>query len=197
MKQLSTLFSILVLCGGLTAGEQEYNGKSLNYWLQRLESQDKLVRQNSVHALGKIRSRSPQINEALKKALRDKEPNVRAEAADSLGRRRSGARNCISVLIEVFQQDKDTFVRGAAALAMGQIGGNSQAAAALAKGLKDKSLHIRTHASYALGRMGRSAQTVVPALVEALKDSSVTVRRNAKNALQRIDPAALQRAEKK
>ncbi len=197
MKPLLSLCIVLGLCSTLVAGEPEFNGKSVEYWLKQIKHHDKLVRQNAVHALGRIRSRSREIQPALLAALKDKEANVRAEAADSLGRRRYFARDSIPVLIKVFENDKDVYVRGAAALALGYIGGDSDAAAALAKGLKDESLHIRTHASYALGRMRRSAKVAVPALVRALKDSSVTVRRNARNALQRIDPDALRRAEKK
>ena len=67
---------------------------------------------------GKIQS--PAIISALLKLLRDKDPNIRAVAAISLGRTETADEGLIDTLIELLE-DKDRIVRQSACLSLGRL----------------------------------------------------------------------------
>jgi HEAT repeat protein len=138
--------------------------------------------------------------------LRDRDEFVRREAAFALGLTRSPT--CVAALAATVETDKKPSVRGAAAVALGQIGDASAApslAGALARRLPatgffnrlrrkkvEEDEFVRRAAAVSLGQMG--SRDSVPALVEALSDvrSPGDVRRECARALGIIgDPAAV------
>jgi HEAT repeat protein len=138
--------------------------------------------------------------------LRDRDEFVRREAAFALGLTRSPT--CVAALAATAETDKKPSVRGAAAVALGQIGDASAApalAGALARRLPATGLFnrlrrkkveedefVRRAAAVSLGQI--ASRDSVPALVEALSDvrSPGDVRRECARALGIIgDPAAV------
>jgi HEAT repeat protein len=138
--------------------------------------------------------------------LRDRDEFVRREAAFALGLTRSPT--CVASLAAAVEIDKKPSVRGAAAVALGQIGDPSAAPAlsgALARRLPatgifnrlrrkkvEEDEFVRRSAAVSLGQIG--SRESVPALVEALSDvrSPGDVRRECARALGRIgDPSAV------
>ena len=80
-------------------------------------------------------------------------------------------------------QDKDSYVRAAAARALGEIGDVS-AVPALIETLRDDHMGIRSSAAGALGKIGDVC--AVPALIKRLKDEMDAVRCHAAHALSKI-----------
>ena len=77
-------------------------------------------------------------------------------------------------------KDKDTYVRQAAAQALGKIGAKAKAAVpALANALKDQRPAVRQAAAQALGQIGAEAKAAVPALRAAMRDNEVGEVRGA------------------
>ena len=137
--------------------------------------------------------------------LRDRDEFVRRESAYALGLARSNF--ALDALVAAVETDKQASVRGAAAVALGQIG-DARAVPALAAALlrrlpsSDSSKRnkrrkaetdefVRRAAAVSLGQTG--SREAVPALIEALSDERAPgdVRREAARSLGRIgDPAA-------
>ncbi len=107
--------------------------------------------------------------QALADALKDKDADVRKNAALSLGRYGDKAVPAVPALIEALK-DGAVDVRGAAAVALGRIGPPAKdAASGLADLLKDKQADVRGAAALALLRIGKAANSAVPALTDATK----------------------------
>lgn len=138
--------------------------------------------------------------------LRDRDEFVRREAAYALGLTRSPT--SVTALNAAVETDKKPSVRGAAAVALGQIGDAGAApalAGALARRLPatgffnrlrrkkvEEDEFVRRAAAIALGQI--ASRESVPALVEALSDTRAPsdVRRECARALGNIgDPAAV------
>lgn len=138
--------------------------------------------------------------------LRDRDEFVRREAAYALGVARSPLG--VQPLSAALQADKQASVRGATAVALGQVGDASGApalASALTRRLQAPGLFnrlrrrkveedefVRRAAAVSLGQIG--SREAVPVLVEALSDARAPgdVRREAARALGLIgDPAAV------
>jgi HEAT repeat protein len=137
--------------------------------------------------------------------LGDRDEFVRREAAYALGLSRS--RDCVSALAAAVESDKKPSVRGAAAVALGQIA-DSAAVPALTGALSrrlpangflnrvrqrkvEEDEFVRRAAAVALGQL--KSRDAVPALVEALSDerAPADVRREAARSLGLIgDPSA-------
>jgi HEAT repeat protein len=131
----------------------------------------------------------------LSDALKDPSPEVRAAAAESLGRLSEYAREALPELVEAFKDKKaDRFVRGHAAVAIGRIGGDGARAAvpALSEAVTDKDApaDVRRSAATALGALKADGAGGAAALGQALKDGSVDVRRAAAGSLAQIGPDA-------
>jgi HEAT repeat protein len=137
---------------------------------------------------------------ALLPLLGDKDEFVRQEASYALGRTKS--RIAVTPLIERLAKDKKDGVRGAAAVALGQIADEAsvvslaqvlspQTSLPSAKARKEKNVFVLRAAAVSLGQIGSRAG--LPALLAALEDERTTddVRREAARALGLIgDPAA-------
>jgi HEAT repeat protein len=138
--------------------------------------------------------------------LNDRDEFVRREAAYALGLSRS--RTAVNALVDALEADKKPSVRGAAAVALGEIG-DARAVAPLSAALSrlvpapdlfsrirrrkvEEDEFVRRAAAVALGQIG--SREGVPALIEALTNerTPADVRRESARALGLIgDPAAV------
>ena len=121
---------------------------------------------------------------SLSKKLDDNHPEIRAKAAESLGR--IGSETAIPGLLKALE-DSDGFVRIKAAEALGNIGSET-AIAGLLKALEDSYFEVCGYAAEALGKIG--SETAIAGLLKALKDSNQYVRRIAAAALGKIGSEA-------
>jgi CubicO group peptidase (beta-lactamase class C family) len=159
---------------------------------------------------------------SLVRALKDPDPRVRENAAESLGRMGPAAPEAVEPLL-LCLSDSDPYVIGEAAEALSRIGGaavpglirllehaapSSRWAATIALGkigavaypavpalirsLADSLDDVRWGAAMALGNIGPKAQPALQALMGALSDKDQDVRFGASQALDRIDPAAVE-----
>ena len=130
------------------------------------------------------------IQPALRRALKDEDSMVAADAARALGALGQRASPSVAALIEALSH-REPHVRIYAAEALASIGPKAGAAAKeLASALGDPIPGVRWAAGEALAGIGPAAQLAVPQLIEALKDQFLYVRICAAEALGRIGPKA-------
>ena len=92
--------------------------------------------------------------ERLIRQLQDRDPNVRGNAAITLGNIGVGTKDVVPVLIQTLQnQDTEGFVRSNAAITLGQIGSEDEVYA-LMQALKDQNTEVRKSDILALGSIG-------------------------------------------
>lgn len=132
--------------------------------------------------------------ERLIRQLQDRDPNVRGNAAITLGNMGVGTKDAVPALIQVLQnQDTEGFVRSNAAITLGQIGSEDEVYVLMQTLQHDQDAEVRKGAILALGSIG--SEDVVPTLIQALNDQSVSVRGNAAKVLDSIStiyPEALE-----
>ncbi len=167
-----------------------------------LKDEDGYVRGAATLALGQIGGPAA---EPLITALKDKHAYVRgyaAEALDKLGWEpdldENGAQywiakrewqKCVEIGAPAVEplitalKDKDAYMCGCAAGALGRIG-DARAVEPLSAALKDEKWQVRGHAARALGQIG-DARAGKP-LTAALKDEDEDVRRAASEALDKL-----------
>lgn len=109
-------------------------------------------------------------------------PRMRSQAAEDLGK--LGAQGAVPNLVEVLQEDVNTYVRSASAEALGRIG-DARAIFPLMDALRDSCSFVRRAAAIALGQM--QAKEAQGALLRALEDPNFYVRRAAINAIGKLD----------
>ncbi len=130
------------------------------------------------------------IQPALRRALRDEDSMVAADAARALGALGNRASPSVPALIKALSHE-EPHVRIYAAEALASIGPKASAATKdLARALGDPVPGVRWAAGEALGSIGPAAQSAVPQLIEALKDEFLYVRICAAGALGSIGPKA-------
>lgn len=128
----------------------------------------------------------------LIKNLKSKDAKTRTAAAEDIAKvgqiRSADAQPAIEPLIEAMK-DKDTNVRSAATLALGEIDPDPKIAVpALTEALKDKEAKVRTAAATALGLMGPDAKDGLSALQELRgKEKERGVNRAVTMAIRRIN----------
>jgi HEAT repeat protein len=129
----------------------------------------------------------PALVAALKE---DKEPAVRAQAAEALGGIRILAKAALPDLLNALK-DADASVRETAAEALADIGSDAaKVIPALLPLLSDADMNVRCAAARSIGDFGTAARTAVPALQNAQKnDKHPFVREAAADALKDIDRA--------
>jgi HEAT repeat protein len=129
---------------------------------------------------------SPAVRrQALRRALRHKDRRIRREAAEAL--RYEGPEAVPDLIFAL--RDEDTWVRVAAAWALGEIR-DPAAVSALAKALTDREWAVRADAALALGRIRRPE--AISALAAVMQDEEALVREEAAWALRQIGtPEAL------
>jgi len=94
------------------------------------------------------------------------------------------------LITSLTNKDNSGHVRGAAAIALGEMGPTAASAVPSLVTLlndKDNSVHVRRAAAIALGEIGPTATTAVPSLVTLLNDSESELSSAAKKALNKID----------
>ena len=127
---------------------------------------------------------------ALRRALRDNDSMVAADAARALGALRSKASPSVPALVKALSHE-EPHVRIYTAEALASIGPNASAATKdLARALGDPIPGVRWAAGEALAGIGPAAHSAVPQLIEALKDKFLYVRICAVGALGSIGPKA-------
>ncbi len=114
--------------------------------------------------------------EGLINALKDKDPMIRGDATEVLGK--IGDSRAVEPLIEALKD----IVREIAIESLRKIG--EPAVESLIKALKDKDTLIRSGAAKALGKIGD--KRAVESLTEALKYGDIFVRSAAAEALEKI-----------
>lgn len=130
------------------------------------------------------------IQPALRRALRDEDSMVAADAARALGALGQKASPSLRALVNALSHD-EPHVRIYAAEALASIGPMAAAATKnLARALDDPIPGVRWAAGEALSSIGPAAESAVPQLIEALKDEFLYVRICAAGALGSIGPKA-------
>ena len=130
------------------------------------------------------------IQPALRRALRDKDSMVVADAARALGALGQRASPSVRALVKALSHE-EPHVRIYAAEALASIGPKASAATKhLARALGDPIPGVRWAAGEALAGIGPAAQSAVPELIEALRDEFLYVRICAAEALGSIGPKA-------
>ena len=120
-------------------------------------------------------------------AFEDAEPRVRASVASAFRAIGLPARDAAPTL-RVHLGDASAPVRLNAAAALAAVGADDAASvAALAAALEDGDHTVRWGAAQALGRLGAKAQAARPALERARNDAHALVRTAAADALARLD----------
>jgi HEAT repeat protein len=120
------------------------------------------------------------------KYLRNKNPKVRAKAAQRLAAFGPAAKAAIPELIHLLK-DPEQLNRALAQEALSKIGApDSKQIPLLTKCLKDPVREVRAYSAGALGKLERSAHSAAGALVTTLKDADPTVRRQAAWALGKV-----------
>jgi HEAT repeat protein len=154
---------------------------------QRLAAVCDLVRPASI-AQQNIHSKTR--FEALRMALGDPAPNVRATAAAALGRLGRQAEEATPALLAAMK-DEMPEVRVLTATALGRVAaGDQKAVETLGLALiGDPDVNVRNAAASALGWMGPPAAAAGPVMIRALNDTDPTVRVHVIVALGRIGPA--------
>jgi outer membrane protein assembly factor BamB len=130
------------------------------------------------------------IQPALRRALRDEDSMVAADAARALGALHERASPSVRALVTALSHE-EPHVRIYAAEALSSIGPSAAAATMdLARALRDPIPGVRWAAGEALAGIGPPAHSAVPQLIEALKDQFLYVRICAAEALGSIGPKA-------
>jgi hypothetical protein len=102
----------------------------------------------------------------------------------------------VSLLIQALGNDKDSYIREAAAKILGNIGNprsgineeevREAIVPSLIRALKDDDFQVRSSAAQGLQKIGTQAKEAVPALIQALRDDDFGVRSSAKESLMSI-----------
>jgi HEAT repeat protein len=122
---------------------------------------------------------------ALLRALRNKDPMVRACAAAGLRYLGSSARASSSLLVDL-TDDRDSRVRTSAIMALSECAEQEVAIPIFVKHLKDQDDVARKTAVEALGKLGAGGAFAIPALEKLTHDRSDYVAVNARRALENI-----------
>lgn len=159
--------------------EPIYLGRPLNFWSERLEDSDLLVRREAARALGNMGPKAapaiPVLIAALKDRVLTRQPidflsgeSIENELATALGK--IGA-EAVPLLIE-YLDHQNSDVRCWAAITLGHIGPDAAAAVTkLVDLLSDPD--VRLCAAVALGKIGPASAPAVPILKNWLDDYSL------------------------
>ena len=151
--------------------------------VELLQHRQVSVRRDAVDSFIDLAPDSERIQPALRRALRDKDPQVAGDAARALGALGKRASPSVGALIKTLSHE-DPYVRVYAAEALASIGPTAATATNdLARALGDPIPGVRWAAAEALASIGPAAQSAVPQLIEALKDEFLYVRIFAAGAL--------------
>ena len=155
--------------------------------IRRVKDRDWLARQCAAEALGSIRSEPQQTIPALMGSLKDKNFNVRRTAASALGAIRPTTPAAVDALACALH-DKEGNVQHEAAEALAKLGAAAdRAVPTLAERLQSRAMYVDGHpgvcrpvaetVARALGAIGPSAKSALPALLDLLRDTQGTFDR--------------------
>jgi eukaryotic-like serine/threonine-protein kinase len=149
-----------------------FDRPDVQHGLEReLESNNKLVRQSALSALGKM---SGDVDVGmLCGLLRDPDLNVQNRAVDVIIKRRHP--DTFKHLVEILKDESD-FARRAAVEVLNEIG-DQESIKDLLSALKDDDWWVRARATDALARIG--GPRVIDAILGLIKDKDESVRRSA------------------
>jgi HEAT repeat protein len=174
-------------CAEADGGEVD-QPQQIARWVEALRSPWPGARLEALRGLKDCGEAAASAAAAVRPALRDRDPDVQAEAAWALGAFGPASEPTLPDLLDAALQDDNPELRRAATTAVGQIGCRPEAAVpTLLQALKAPDADLRTRAAQALGRFGATA---VPRLVGLLQDLNQTVAVEAALALGRLGPAA-------
>jgi WD40 repeat protein/HEAT repeat protein len=173
--------------GGLW--EKEKDKAAIAVLVAALREGDGRTKDRAAATLAQIGEPAQTAAPALKAALQDPDPEVRAAAAEALW---AVARDRAALaLLEGTLASKDGHLRELGALALARIGEAAKGAVpGLAAGLKERAGGFRYLAAFVLGQIGPAAGDAVPALADALKDPESAFRYAAVSTLEKIGPKA-------
>lgn len=118
------------------------------------------------------------VSELIKK-LKDKDPDVRRQAASALAEAGADAKPAVAVLTQSLK-DSDVFVRRFSAQALGNIGSDASAAIPALRAVLNnpkESKEVQEAATAALGKMGKSGvETLIATLKNSSKDPEVRLK---------------------
>src|SRR4051812_35481550 len=118
----SALVCAAVLLAGCGAKEPLHKGKADSYWREAVHDKDKTNHREAITALGTLKDKEAVLT--LIEALKDKDADIRAKAAESLWSIGPEARAAVPALVPLLK-DKTAGVRLNAAGALGQIGADA------------------------------------------------------------------------
>src|SRR5262245_37619527 len=158
--------------------------------VELLRHEDIYFRRSAIDFLIDLAPETELIQPALRRALRDEDSMVAADAARALGALSHRASPSVLALVRALSHE-EPHVRIYAAEALASIGPKAGAATKdLARALGDPVPGVRWAAGEALGSIGPAAQSAVPQLIKALQDEFLYVRICAAEALGSIGPQA-------
>jgi HEAT repeat protein len=128
-------------------------------------------------------------------ALKDPKVATRVEATEAIGQLGKAAYTATPALSKALADDKDPFVRRAAAVALGEIGPQAKAAvpnllAALDSHYENVGGLVGSESAVALNRIDPDGKVLLPLLLPLLKDINIETRSKAATQLEIIGPAA-------
>jgi HEAT repeat protein len=165
---------------------------------------DVRLRQQAIKALGRFPRAADKTVTHLAQA--EKDPQLRMVAVEALGRIRSWKKGAVEALLDALDSNNDPKVRDTAEKCLVWIG--ERTVPLLKEALEDGGRNVGIHRGVAgaLGKIGATAKTAVPALVDALSSRDPEVSHLAAHSLGQVvaglgrqdkdEIAALRRAPK-
>jgi HEAT repeat protein len=164
--------------------------------LPKEQALGEVLRSDAARALGKVRGAARDAAlAAVRRALGDRDYQVRGQAAEALTADPQRARSAIPALIRIVLRDTG-YARDAALRILRALKQQPQILTALRAGLRAADADVRYSCANELGGLKRGAVVAVPDLIAALRDEKVFVRAASAAALGEIGEAttAVQRA---
>ncbi len=181
--------SLRALAAAAVAKADPRGRRSLDRLLELLRDPRTPVRQTAAAALGQMGSAgldSEPAREALRAALADPEPIVRAGAATALGMSAPAREPTVEALLRR-TGDPDLDVRQSVLWALANAAKDDvRLPAALTAGLEDAAPKVRHRAAQLLGELGPRAMPALPALERLRDDPDPHVKKAAEAAATRI-----------
>jgi HEAT repeat protein len=205
MHKISLILAVLVglSADGTLAQAQdeirEIGGKTLKQWIAEISHPDPGVRENAIHAVVYFGKDAREAGKALIRELNDYDPSLRVNAAIAIGLiglEVSDLEAGVKALGRLLANDSQAIVRLQAAVALGNIGPDAEAALPQITGaIRDtyNSWEVRRIATAALRSVAYNSKKgpdgrALKALLGALNDSCTQVRMEALRSIIALGP---------